>query len=337
MLERPLGTAEIAAFLGRFRAAMDPGEGELGRVAGFLASVRGSLDHSASLKSAASAQPRTGDNSARVAAPPRETSVRDATVGSRMASDLTTSGIKSFFDALRALRKPEPTPRMAPGSSDIQAFLGHFADVMVNLREQQAEVAPGLNIFRAMAIGRNEIKSCRILAWLLDAGVSHGQGARFLRCLLRQQPQGEKGRCPETLADERYAVRREVQLDASSRVDITVTGQTIRLLLEVKIDAVQGDTQLERYWKESERAHDLKIFGLYLTRSEDEPPPGQHGFRPISWEMVARALRCFSGQTEEQDARLVARNKFVQLLASQYADFILAWWMDGRVIKVRGP
>jgi len=151
------------------------------------------------------------------------------------------------FNELRNIQKP-PHRESIP-LSDWEHFLVHFANVHSAYRQQGKAV----DIWKLAKIGRDELRNCSILGWLLSCQGSHGQGTAFLRKLLLhmrfEQDNMESGLIHgyRVIVEESYDEYESGNGKQRSRVDIVLDGQAFLLLIEAKVQAGETDNQLERY------------------------------------------------------------------------------------------
>lgn len=180
-------------------------------------------------------------------------------------------------------------------------------------REQRSVSSPGLNIWKSLALGRDEVKNCRILAWLLDREADHYQESRFLKCLLQASDLTDY----MMYADEKYYVSREDWLDDSNRVDIIIRSESFNLVIEAKIDAYQNDNQCEKYKNIITNRNPAKKFiGIFLTINGT--PSNDNDYTSITWKHVYNALDIFSSHNHESSCR----NEFIRLLSKQYSQHL---------------
>lgn len=136
-----------------------------------------------------------------------------------------------------------------------------------------------IDVWGLTGIGQDEVKNTRVLSWLLDAKGSHGMGSIFLEALLEASTSKGKvqspvqhyfaNRDPEAPV-ENYAVRNEVSYGSSgeNRLDIEIDGRHFYLIVEVKINAGEGNAQLQRYVQDAqERCGERPWVLIYLTRN----------------------------------------------------------------------
>ena len=109
------------------------------------------------------------------------------------------------------------------------------------------------NVFDALGIARAEIRHSNFLAWLLDPAESHGTGDLFLSALLmdllKSSPLESRPLSPVDLdgvALQGVQMRREW-----NHIDLLITCDRPRFVIAIenKIDASEGDGQLEKYKK----------------------------------------------------------------------------------------
>jgi hypothetical protein len=146
------------------------------------------------------------------------------------------------------------------------------------------------DIWSVIGLDRNEVRTARVLTWLLDPHGSHGFKESILFELWQQIPFEKRPFEPE---DPLRSRRETIPLgDAQNRVDIEIEGKDFLLIIEVKIDAGEQPDQLQRYIaaaKAKAAARNLKNYCvLYLTRNGGTAVP--EGCVNISWVDVARAI-----------------------------------------------
>ena len=149
-----------------------------------------------------------------------------------------------------------------------------FLDYKQTIRKAIDEApfkAPSFNIFRLFGVTRDEVRThSRFLAELLNSDGRHGQGPLFIRSFLDY--------CKSHLDDfpidfsqskqEHWKAATEESVQ-EGRLDIQIVHQSLGVLcvIENKIDAPEGDRQLERYL-EYMKTHELEYPNqalIYLT------------------------------------------------------------------------
>lgn len=124
-----------------------------------------------------------------------------------------------------------------------QELLEKAGEILREEQERDKITACRFNVFNALGVERAELAHSRFLACLLDPKGIHAQEDLFLRAFLRVVIQEET----EGLDWESSEVRTEVPIE-KGRLDILVTLPDKQIIIiENKVDAVEGEEQLERY------------------------------------------------------------------------------------------
>ena len=190
-------------------------------------------------------------------------------------------------------------------SEHIARFLSYIKTPLEKSRNLLLKNNPDMNIWDQLSIGHYEVKNCRVLTWLLDPFADHMQGKMFLEILCNNLP----SIFPSNLMEEEVIVSREEYISEGERVDIRLMSPTTEVIIEAKINASEGKSQLARY-----RSHGKKLFiGIYLTLEGELPVNGSSDFYPISWDDISVYLIDFSNKTI---------NEFLKSLTYQYSNFI---------------
>lgn len=141
-------------------------------------------------------------------------------------------------------------------------------------------------------LGRDEVRNSAVLAWLLNPRGSHGLGNITLKALLSTlEPLN-------SLIDtgKFCHVRTESNPtgEVANRVDIEIDSENFYLIIEVKINAVEGDKQIERYGEIAEVLSDGRPWALLLlTLQGDKPKTAGKYFDRVfsmSWYMFAQII-----------------------------------------------
>ncbi|MBY3211487.1 PD-(D/E)XK nuclease family protein [Rhizobium laguerreae] len=155
---------------------------------------------------------------------------------------------------------------------------------------ESASIGDAADIWSVVGLDRNEVRTARILTWLLDPRGSHGFRGAILSALWQQFPVEQR---PFNLGLPLRSRREIIPLgDAQNRVDIEIEGDDFLLIIEVKIGAVEQPDQLNRYMEAAKKkaaARNLARHGvLYLTPARATTVP--EGCRQVTWLDVARAI-----------------------------------------------
>lgn len=155
------------------------------------------------------------------------------------------------------------------------------------------------NIWSIAGLKRNEVRTTAVLAWALDHRQKHGFGDAVLSALLESL----QGRVPDGLRlGSTYRVRTEYCVFGASedRIDIAIEGENCVIFIEAKIDASEGDQQIERY---SKKAKDRASYTLrdkwciiYLSRSRQQETCRELIY--IIWPDIAEAIETAIRRTE---------------------------------------
>jgi PD-(D/E)XK nuclease superfamily len=123
--------------------------------------------------------------------------------------------------------------------------------------------------------GRDEVRHCRVLGWLLDPIGTHGFGDRMLRRLLDDVTE-TAGRERETLTIDGTVRIRLEQVRDGARADIVVYGSSWCVLIEAKIGDPERPGQLAGLARRWRGEDPVRVFLTLSGRapqwaSEDEP------------------------------------------------------------------
>ncbi|MGY4308950.1 hypothetical protein ACVIJ6_006193 [Bradyrhizobium sp. USDA 4369] len=151
---------------------------------------------------------------------------------------------------------------------------------------------PGLNIFEAAGLDRQEIRHSNFLAFILRPYESHGLGDSFLKSLLRRAlenaPEPPIRPLKLVLADFSDAlVTREWR-----GIDVLIESKANQLVwaIENKIDSTESEHQLRMYEESArESFSNHKFVFSYLTVDEDHP--SEQTWSAIGYSGVLEALQ----------------------------------------------
>lgn len=266
--------------------------------------------------------------------------------GANEASDLKR--LRSFLTALHALRPNN----VRPTTDRLNNFLGEFARLRkaapkapttekserrlgtTRLREFTAKFRPlheiarrggaFVDVWNVAGVQSNEIRNAAVLAWLLDARQTHGCGNAILGAWLRRlNPVGLFPFLSLSAWSGPYSVVTESYLlgDIKNRVDVVVESAHALIFIEVKVNAPEGERQIERYLtladaKAKTRAGAMDAGVIYLTPSSAASPAIHASTQVVHarWTDVAHAI-------EEVVASTNGRG-FVDRLLVQFADHV---------------
>lgn len=136
--------------------------------------------------------------------------------------------------------------------NELPAFLTEFEVAY----QKAVRAGHYIDVFDDFGIGRDEVRNCRVLAWLLDKEGSHGMGALFLQKIierLKKKPNGNGQMLAISAAAVASAWKSWTEIcplgEQEDRVDIVCAGDKLLLYVEVKIMAAERDRQTIDYYK----------------------------------------------------------------------------------------
>jgi hypothetical protein len=221
---------------------------------------------------------------------------------SRKNDAVDVDDLEKFLSSLRTIRLDQPEGKKAVCDEiDVQGlekFLGDIKHPLMSAWRAGAMLDP----WKLTGIKTNEIKHSSILSWLLNPAETHGLGDFALIALL----QHVKDELPQLEFDFKNTgiakVRTEQYIDLSEtadRADILVDLPGLYLVIEVKINAREGEQQISRYASSANsRAGGRPWAILFLTRNGGMPKSTENPtdrVASISWSqlsaLLGRALR----------------------------------------------
>ena len=107
-----------------------------------------------------------------------------------------------------------------------------------------------IDVWDVAGLRNNELRNAAVLAWLFNPRESHGQGSRVLAAFLDLLQSRYGPRFPLRHADlAAYSVATESYPlgNVENRVDVLIDATRFVAVIEVKIDAPEGERQIERY------------------------------------------------------------------------------------------
>lgn len=196
-----------------------------------------------------------------------------------------------------------------------------------------------INVWQTAGLGKDEVKNSQVLKWFLDCRGDHGQGNKILKVFLEllskdfhpskdlSEEEGNRYlKNYSTIAESHHYAALATQVvdenqsqTKDSRVDIEINAAEFFLFIEVKINASEGDAQLQRYYDIAQsRAKDRKWAVIYLTK--DGKLPSQYRdskYIGISWTQVAEKLYQYANESSQENI-----NNRSAWLVKQFADHI---------------
>ena len=171
----------------------------------------------------------------------------------------------------------------------------------------------GVNVWQTAGLKNDEVRHSKVLKWILDCRGDHGQGNAILLHLLKELPLLEK------YQPKRYFTTEECCPlgNQESRVDIEIDADEFLLFIEIKINAMEGKDQLQRYIDIAEaKAKDRDWLIVYLTRNGKLPERynAHKNLKGMSWMGISKILSEYTKNSEV--------NNRSAWLVKQFADHI---------------
>jgi hypothetical protein len=211
----------------------------------------------------------------------------------------------------------------APNLDQLQRLFLELPEALALSRRSGALCDP----WAAAGLRRDEVRNSAVLAWWLDPRANHGLDNGLLKLLLSHLQQA--GILSHAVGDgERAHVRVEScpDGDQGNRVDIEIDDENFLLIIEVKIDAPEGERQLSRYCQVAEhRTADGRPWGIvFLTptgrRSTTIAAERIGKVVPLSWKAIASFLDQAASQWRAESS--LATGELPAFLARRFSEHI---------------
>ena len=146
-----------------------------------------------------------------------------------------------------------------------------------------------VNVWQTAGLKNDEVRHSKVLKWFLDCRGDHGQGNAILLHLLKELPLLEK------YQPKRYFTTEECCPlgNQESRVDIEIDADEFLLFIEIKINAMEGRDQLQRYIDIAQsKAKNRDWLIVYLTRDGKLPEKynAHKNLQGMSWIEISKIL-----------------------------------------------
>lgn len=229
------------------------------------------------------------------------------------------SKLQSFFDEFNRLQQADLSSENRQAEPAKQFPVSQYHDFFQRFSPlYQAEKQRGsdINVWQQAGLKQDEVRNTAVLAWWLDCQGTHALGDHIFKSLLSALPFSLQLPDPAALGNYRVTAESLPLGEIENRIDIEIQGKDFLIFIEVKINAGEGDKQLERY-------HTLlhqkaKMYGLnkraliYLTR-HSSPAITVDDCLCLSWRELALALAAI---------RLPEPALFTQRLLHQFCQHI---------------
>lgn len=231
--------------------------------------------------------------------------------------DFFSADVASVFNLLGSYYKKFPFEivRELPPQVDHAHYFEQLIPLIVANETILAKNPPNLNVWQGFDVGRYEIRHCSFLAWLLDPSSNHCQKGLFLTCFAEYFG---LHRIVELCNDGLFSVQTEYYYGDKGRVDVMISGSQFLILIEVKIDAPEQESQIERYdYILQARGNALGIprenrILAFLTKGRSKPETGNVDIT-LDWRQIATICNNFSGR---------CGSAFLAELVKQYSSFL---------------
>ena len=192
------------------------------------------------------------------------------------------------------------------------------------------------NIFSILNVERDETKNCRVIKELLDPSGLHSQGDIYLKLFLEEVMKIHNVDLKNAI------VRREDNIGEGNRVDITIDIKpSCFIAIEVKIDALLGNNQLERYYNDAKKRRPNPII-VYLSKFKNPPLDKNNGLgntlkaedvTHITWsEDIIKWLELCLQQPQTQ--RIASIQEILKQLISTIKKFC-GQLEDGEIVDIK--
>lgn len=217
-----------------------------------------------------------------------------------------------FFDEYRKVRVPSLQQKYAKPASPLDAeklkeLFYHLEGIMPDARKGAFHCDP----WEVACLGSDEVRNSAVLAWLLNPRGSHGIGDIALKALLTALEPLKS--IKETGKFCHIRTESNPTGEFANRVDIEIDSENFYLIIEVKINAGEGDKQIERYGEIAELLSNGRPWALlFLTLQGAKPTTaGKYidNVFSMSWSMLANVItnRIKPVLKEERASKTVSR------------------------------
>ncbi len=231
-------------------------------------------------------------------------------------AELDLNELKFFFDSVESL-----FPKQMESEDHFEFInpndLSEFNSSFLRLYEKDFKSGCEINIWDISGIKRDEVRNCAVLAWWLDHNESHGLGNILLKQIVVDYLNGFID-SKHIANNYRCGVEKLPLGMIQDRIDIEIVSSEFLLFWEVKIDAKEGDRQLERYCelinKKANKTMDRAV--IYLTPYSVPFDKREHDGNVcyLTWSDIKKSFLTVCDSLNENDLGIS--------LLNQYCDFI---------------
>ena len=198
--------------------------------------------------------------------------------------------------------------------------LSHFFNAYQHARQPMLEAMKQgmfVNVWQTAGLKHDEVRNSKVLQWFLNPNGNHGQSDALLKQFITLLPiefQNLDTQSSRVIAESCPLG------ENTERVDIEIDAQHFLLFIEIKINAYEGQEQLNRYLSIAQRkAQNRPWLVVYLTNQSQLPVMhrNKQNLIAISWQQMAYVFLQYSKQAE-------TRNRSAWLV-QQFAEHIQAF------------
>jgi hypothetical protein len=208
--------------------------------------------------------------------------------------------LKAVFESEGSVDPESYIPLLSARLNEVRSqSIRRMEDYLSTIPEDDPLRCP-ISLFGTLGLGRLETAHTNALAWLLHPRKDHGLGIHLLDALLSHLIKTDdytQVQVTELLPEYRIVFGNEYL----GRLDVFGTGTWVAsngastnwlLAIEAKIDASEGDKQLENYdkWLDAYCA-DQQVFRVFLTPEGRHPEAEVSGWHPLSFLDLVRVFR----------------------------------------------
>lgn len=222
------------------------------------------------------------------------------------------------WEQLPSATEPSESARTSLDPSALEAFIGAFQPALSRLRSTGILA----NVWDVAGLGRNEVRIAGVLSWFLDCLGDHGLDHHLCEVVLDRihkkisvMPDEmmfsnfpKATHLLDSAGHARYRANSEVRQlgEQENRVDIVVDGFQVLLFVEVKIDANEGDKQIERYQRIAKEKAGSRPWGVVYLTLDGVLPEGAQDLQntvALMWGDISYCFRMHAKQLQKGVAR----------------------------------
>jgi len=237
----------------------------------------------------------------------------------------------SFFSKLHNILPSQIAPPSAHQYKHLLPYLPDWEQWLTGLSDPLAAARRGgflCDPWEIAGLKRDEVRNSRVLAWLLAPRESHGFGDLLLSSLLAELGRRSTSLELPKIPDDGCCVRIESSPlgDGRNRLDIEIDAPNLYLIIEVKIDAVEGTNQLLRYGSLGEDRASNRPWGIvFLTPKGNKSSTANIYMDKVihlSWRDLSSVLSRSLRVQSSPGMQVRSHEKLTQLLAKRFLQHV---------------